>query len=393
MTAARTAAVAGVGLLPNGTYSIPEQELALDVIHEALEDAAMSMADVDGLYMPSPRPWTKQKFFSTTLLHLFGLEVDRTIEVSTGGTSGGKAFQTAVSDVRSGAIDTALVFAVERNSTIETTGPYFDYILSTFNADFESPIGMSIPGVYAQSMQRYCHEYDVNREDLAEIVVKNRDNAAADPDTLFDKSVDRKAVLGSRPIAYPIRMYECPAPCDGGAALVVTSDEGDSSDMSNETEGTVEVVGLGSHHAASHLLMTRDESITEFPAVRKAAQEASRDGGRARDEIDVYEPYAPFPHIEAIITEELGLVDRGEGLKACLDGRTAADGEFPISPSGGCLGRGHPPMVTPLYNHVEAVRQLRGTASTQVLDADYVLTTSEHGHVNGATATVFARGE
>lgn len=393
MRVARTASVAGIGLLPNGTYSIPERELAIDVIHEALEDAAVSMADVDGLYMPSPRPWTEQKFFSTNLLHLLGLEVDRTIEVLTGGTSGGKAFQTAVSDVRSGAVDTALVFAVERNSAIETTGPYFDYILSTFDADFESPIGMSIPGVYAQSMQRYCHEYDVEREDLAEIVVKNRDNAAADPDTLFDKSVDRKAVLGSRPIADPIRMYECPAPCDGGAALVVTSDEGDGSDTSSETEGTVEVAGLGSHHAASHLLMTRDESITELPAVRKAAREASRDGGSARDEIDVYEPYAPFPHIEAIITEELGLVDRGAGLEACLDGRTAPDGEFPISPSGGCLGRGHPPMVTPLYNYVEAVRQLRGTASTQVLDADYVLTTSEHGHVNGATATVFARGE
>ncbi|KYH24997.1 acetyl-CoA acetyltransferase [Halalkalicoccus paucihalophilus] len=393
MTVTRTASVAGIGLLPNGTYSIPERELAIDVIHEALEDAAVSMADVDGLYMPSPRPWTKQKFFSTNLLHLLGLEVDRTIEVSTGGTSGGKAFQTAVSDVRSGAVDTALVFAVERNSVIETTGPYFDYILSTFDANFESPIGMSIPGVYAQSMQRYCHEYDVKREDLAEIVVKNRDNAAADPDTLFDKPVDREAVLGSRPIADPIRLYECPAPCDGGAALVVTSDDGDGSDTSSETEGTVEVAGLGSHHAASHLLMTRDESITELPAVRKAAREASRDGGRARDEIDVYEPYAPFPHIEAIITEELGLVDRGAGLEACLDGRTAADGEFPISPSGGCLGRGHPPMVTPLYNYVEAVRQLRGTASTQVLDANYVLTTSEHGHVNGATATVFAKGE
>ncbi|WP_440767237.1 thiolase family protein [Natronorubrum sp. DTA7] len=402
MTAARTAAVAGVGLLPNGTYSVPERELAVEVIHEALADAAVSLADIDGLYMPSPRPWTTQKFFSTNLLHLLGLEVDRTTEVSTGGTSGGKAFQTAVSDVRSGAVDTALVFAVERNSTIETTGPYFDYILSTFDAEFESPIGMSIPGIYAQSMQRYCYEYDVDREDLAEIVVKNRDNAAADPDTLFDDSVTREAVLGSRPIADPIRMYECPAPCDGGAALVVTSadaggdgdrDEDDASDEPTGTESAVEVAGVGSHHAASHLLMTRDESITELPAVRKAAREASHDAGRSPDEIDVYEPYAPFPHIEAIITEELGLVDRGAGLEACLDGRTAADGEFPISPSGGCLGRGHPPMVTPLYNYVEAVRQLRGTASTPVPDADHVLTTSEHGHVNGATATVFARGE
>jgi len=394
MTATHTAAVAGIGLLPNGTYSIPERELAVEVIHEALADAAVSLPDIDGLYMPSPRPWTAQKFFSTNLVHLLGIEVDRTIEISTGGTSGAKAFQTAVSDVRSGVVDTALVFAVERSSTIETTGPYFDYILSTFDAEFESPIGMSIPGVYAQSMQRYCHEYDVNREDLAEIVVKNRDNAATDPDTLFDDSVTREAVLDSRPIADPIRMYECPAPCDGGAALVVTrvDDGAGASSTNTAARSAVEVAGLGDHHAASHLLMTRDEPITELPAVRQAAREASRDADYAVDEIDVYEPYAPFPHIEAIITEEFGLVDRGAGLAACLDGRTAPDGEFPISPSGGCLGRGHPPMVTPLYNYVEAVRQLRGTASTPVQNASHVLTTSEHGHVNGATATVFTRG-
>jgi hypothetical protein len=45
-------------------------------------------------------------------------------------------------------------------------------------------------------------------------------------------------------------------------------------------------------------------------------------------------------------------------------------------------------MVTPLWNYVEAVRQLRGTAANQIPDADRVLTTSEHGHVDGVTASV-----
>jgi len=46
-------------------------------------------------------------------------------------------------------------------------------------------------------------------------------------------------------------------------------------------------------------------------------------------------------------------------------------------------------MVTPLLNYVAAVKQLRGTASTQIPDVERVLTTAEHGHVNGVTATVF----
>ncbi|ELY92091.1 hypothetical protein C483_08689 [Natrialba hulunbeirensis JCM 10989] len=393
MGRSRTAQVTGIGLLPNGTHSSPERELALTVVRDVLADAGLSPAAIDGLYMPAPRPWAEQKFVSTTLVHRLGIEPDRTLEVSTGGSSSANAFQTAVHDVRHGVVDTAVVLAAERSSIVETTGPYFEYILSTFDAEFESPIGLSVPGAYAQSMQRYCYEHDIDRDDFADIVVKNRENAADDPDTLFSDGVDREAVLESRPIAEPIRLYDCPAPCDGAAALVVTADDGGETNAESEDgrEPPVTIAGVGSHHAASHFLQTHGEPITELPAVRRAARTASEEAGLEPDEMDIYEPYAPFPHIEAIITEELGLVDRGEGVTACLDGRTQPDGAFPISPSGGCLGRGHPPMVTPLYNYVEAVRQLRGTASTQIADAEHVMTTAEHGHVNGATATVFER--
>ncbi|OIB58787.1 thiolase family protein [Natrialba sp. SSL1] len=394
MGRSRTAQVTGIGLLPNGTHSSPERELALTVVRDALADARLSPAAIDGLYMPAPRPWAEQKFVSTTLVHGLGIEPDRTLEVSTGGSSSANAFQTAVHDVRHGVVDTAIVLAAERSSTVETTGPYFEYILSTFDAEFESPIGLSVPGAYAQSMQRYCHEHDIDRDDIADIVVKNRENAADDPDTLFSEGVGRREVLESRPIAEPIRLYDCPAPCDGAAALVVTAyDVGETgTESEDDGEPPITIAGVGSHHAASHFLQTHGEPITELPAVRRAARTASQEAGLEPDELDIYEPYAPFPHIEAIITEELGLVDRGEGVDACLGGQTRPDGAFPISPSGGCLGRGHPPMVTPLYNYVEAVRQLRGTASTQIAGAEHVMTTAEHGHVNGATATVFARG-
>ncbi|MFC7157079.1 thiolase family protein [Halomarina halobia] len=385
MTRVTTPTVAGVGIIPNGTHSVPERDLALTVVRDALEDASADLSAVDGLYMPAPRPWTPQGFFSTYLLHLLGLDVDRSLEVSTGGTSGGQAFHAAVSDVRAGTVDTALVLAFERNSLIDTTGPYFEYILKAFDTEFESPIGMTVPAAYAQSMQRYAYEYDVDREDFAEIVVKNRENGAVNPHGLFDDAPTREEVLDSRPIADPIRLFDCPAPCDGAVAILLTGD-----DSAESASPRISVAGTGFHHAPSHFLMSRDPRVTELPAVRRAADRATEDAGVPLADVDVFEPYAPFPHVEAIVTEEFGLVERGGGVDACLEGRTAPDGEFPISPSGGCLGRGHPPMVTPLFNYVEAVKQLRGTASTQVSGTESVLTTAEHGHVNGVTATVFA---
>jgi acetyl-CoA C-acetyltransferase len=377
----------GVGIVPNGSYSVPERDLALTVVREAIEESGVNLATIDGIYMPSPRAWTLQGFFSTYLIHLLGLDISESVEVSTGGTSGSHAFHTAVSDIREGTIDAALVLAVERNSTIETTGPYFEYISRLFDAEFESPIGMTIPGCYAQSMQRYIYEYGVEREHMADIVVKNRANAVNNPDTLFDDTLTREDVLSSHAISDPITLYECPAPCDGAAALVVTNGHVHSE---SSTVDPVTITGVGSHHAPSHLLMTRHDSITEFPAVAGATQAAVDDAKISLDQVDMFEPYAPFPHIEAIIIEELGLAERGAGVDMCLSDATAPDGEIPVSPSGGCLGRGHPPMVTPLFNYVEAVRQLRGTATQQVASPTTALTTAEHGHVNGVTATVLS---
>lgn len=378
--------VAGVARLPNGTHDAPERDLATAVLRDAVADAGLSLGDLDGLYMPKPRPWTPQGFFSTLLTHGLGLDLRESVETYTGGTSSGHAFQAAVHNVRAGRVEAAAVLAVERNSTIETDR-YLEYILSIFDREFQSPAGPTIPGIYAMSLQRYLHDHDVAREDVAEVVAKNRRNAASNPDALFADPVTAGEVLDSRAVADPLRLYECPAPCDGGAALVVTSDE-----RAAESDAPVSVAGTGYRHPPSHLLGVRDGSLARFPAVAGAAEEALADAGRSAGDLGVLEPYAPFPHVEAVLTEELGFFERGDGAAACARGETAADGAVPVSPSGGCIGRGHPAMVTPLLNHVAAVEQLRGEAPLQVEDAGAALTTSEHGHVDGVTATVFGGG-
>nr|WP_282594735.1 thiolase family protein [Halomarina salina] len=378
-----TAHAIGVSALPNGTYDVPTWQMAAEVLREAVDDAALALADVDGLYMPKPRPWTEQGFFSTALANRLGLDLARNVETYTGGTSGGSAFRLAVADVERGVTDVAVVLAAERNSHVETDD-YLSYILGTFERDLQSPVGPTVPGLYAQSLQRYCHEYDVSREAVAEVVVKNRENAASNPEAIRSSGTTVSDVLDSRPVARPLRLYECPAPCDGAAAVVVTG-----ADHAGRTDGPVPIAGTGYDHAPSHYLGVRGESLARHPAMAAAADEALDDADREVGDVDVFELYAPFPHTEAILSEELDLFDRGDGALAAVDRQTAVDGTTPISPSGGCIGRGHPAMVSPLLNHVEAVRQVRGTAANQVRDATTVLTSAEHGHVDGVNVTVF----
>lgn len=382
-TTRRDAHVSGVATLPNGTYDEPELTLAVRVMRDATDDADCSIGALDAIYMPKPRPWTDQGFFSTLLAGRLGLELAASMELYTGGTSGGHALQRAVRDVRAGRVDRALVLAVERNSTVETDR-YLSYVLSLFDRSFQSPAGPTIPGIYAMSLQRYCHEYEVDREAIAAIVAKNRRHATRNPDALFDETLSVEEVLDSRPVAEPLRLYECPAPCDGAAALVVTG-----GDATATADHPVRIAGIGYSHAPTHFLGPRDDSLARLPAIGSAAEEALAEAEAAVDELDLLEPYAPFPHVEALITEELGVFDRGDGAAACVRGETAANGRMPVSPSGGCIGRGHPAMVSPALNHVAAVRQLRGTAPVQVSGTETVLTTTEHGHVDGVTATIF----
>jgi acetyl-CoA acetyltransferase len=395
--------ITGVSSTLDREYDLPERDLALHAILGALDGAGAKPTDIDGLYLPKPRPWADQGFFSTLLSDRLGMTPDRRLEVYTGGTSGGNAFHAAVSDVRTGRVETAVVAAVERNSTIGTAD-YFEYILDIFDREFQAPGGPSIPGLYAQSLQRYCHEFGVDREAVAAVAAKNRSNAAANPEGVFGEETSAADVLDSRPVADPLRLLECPTPCDGAAALVVAAGPdhrddgrtvgGDGTGSVADGDGPpVRVAGVGAGHAASHLLGVRGESLARFPAVGAAADDALGDAEAGVGDVDVVEPYAPFAHVEAVVTEELGLFERGEGAVACARGETAVDGPHPVSPSGGCLGRGHPAMVTPLLNYVDAVRQVRGTAPNQVSGAERALTTSEHGHVDGVTATLLEVAE
>jgi acetyl-CoA acetyltransferase len=96
-----------------------------------------------------------------------------------------------------------------------------------------------------------------------------------------------------------------------------------------------------------------------------------------------------FRSVEVLASEALGLFPRGLGAAAAADGRTRADGAFPVNTCGGCLSRGHPPEATPLYDVVEAVLQASGQAGPrQAARGPITLTVCELGKYNAALVHV-----
>jgi acetyl-CoA acetyltransferase len=142
-------------------------------------------------------------------------------------------------------------------------------------------------------------------------------------------------------------------------------------------------------HDGHHPIGDRPHDITAYPALREAAAAALADADIGRDDVDVAELYAPCTITEVLATEALGWFERGRGAAAAAAGETSLDGGIPVNTSGGCLSRGHPPVLSALYGLYELREQLLGRAGRrQVEGARFALASCEGGNYNTAIVHV-----
>ena len=129
--------------------------------------------------------------------------------------------------------------------------------------------------------------------------------------------------------------------------------------------GPATVLGLG--QATDHVELVERTELTSFRATRVAAKRAYEAAHLTRKEIgfaELHDAFAPFAWIDL---EDIGAAGHGEGAAWFSNGSTAPNGRFPVNPSGGILGRGHPVGASGLVQVAEVARQLRGEAGPLTL--------------------------
>ncbi|MCD4752390.1 MAG: thiolase domain-containing protein, partial [Anaerolineaceae bacterium] len=89
---------------------------------------------------------------------------------------------------------------------------------------------------------------------------------------------------------------------------------------------------------------------------------AYRQAGLSPDEIDVFELHDAFSIMAALSLEASGFVERGKAPMLAREEEIGIHGRVPIATMGGLKARGHPVGATGMYQLVEIVQQLRGTA-------------------------------
>ena len=100
-----------------------------------------------------------------------------------------------------------------------------------------------------------------------------------------------------------------------------------------------------------------------FPHVNQIMTDAlGRAGFATITDLDGLETHDCFSITEYMAIDHIGLTAPGESWKAIEEGRIDMDGDFPINPSGGLLGLGHPVGATGVRMLLDCAKQVTGQA-------------------------------
>jgi acetyl-CoA C-acetyltransferase/acetyl-CoA acyltransferase len=369
-------------------------DLALEALEQALDRIGVQAAQLQGLYMdPQGYARAHAPLRAQRIAERLAIGTRALVEVECGGTSAMLALKAACQDVVLGHAELVAVLGAQcerRGFRDGMDAADLDrvLVLNAMYGPWLGPYGViaALP-LYALCAQRYMHEHAVSPEAIAELPVRLRRNAAHNERAELREPITVEDVLSSRVVSPPIHKLEAAPWSDGGAAVIVASAE---FARARRLAGAA-LTGWGERHdSANYVPFGR--SLTEYPWIGAATDEALARASRSRSELDVLELYGAFAAAEYMTYEAMGLFEPGEAPRAVARGETAVDGPIPINPSGGRIAMGHPPQATPLLEVGEIFDQLLGESrARQVAGAAIGLVQAEHGMMNGAAVAVLER--
>ncbi len=294
--------------------------------------------------------------------------------------SSGAALRAGVQAVLSGLCDVVMVGGVEK-MTHRSTAEVTEYLAMASDFPFEQWNGITFPGLFALMATRHMHDYGTTEKDLAMIAVKNHYHGSMNPKAQMQKEITLENALGSKVVAWPLKLYDCSLITDGASCLILTKPEL----AKKYTDNPVHIIGSG--QASDTIGLYQRKSFTSLAAAKIASKQAYEMADAKPSDIDLAEVHDCFTIAELIAYEDLGFCKPGEARELVEAGETKLGGRIPVNTSGGLKSKGHPVGATGTAQAYEMYLQLTGQADKrQVKDAEIGLTHNLGG--SGATAVV-----
>jgi len=306
--------------------------------------------------------------------------------------SGSAATLAAMADLRSGNYDTALVVGVELEKTVPGDTAARHLGAAAWTGHEGADARFLWPSMFAQVADEYDRRYGLDDTHLRAIAQLNFANARRNPnaqtrewtvpDPIGDDDATNPVIEGR------LRRFDCSQMTDGGAAVVLATDNylrdhPSARPIARITGWGHRTVGLGLRQKLDRAA-SGDSAIYVLPHVRAAVLDALRRAQMSLDDLDGIEVHDCFTPSEYLAIDHIGLTGPGESWKAIENGEIEIDGRLPINPSGGLIGSGHPVGASGVRMLVDAAKQVSGTAGDYQVENAKTFGTLNFG---GSTAT------
>jgi acetyl-CoA acetyltransferase len=376
------AAIVGVAdaVSPTGELDTHGRALEAQVIREALADAGLTVADVDGVCHGQS---------SVGLAEYVGIHPRFTESTNTGGSSYEIHVEHAAAAIAAGLCEVVIGVYASTPRSDRRHGRSREFQRPPGPnpmVEWELPYGMRMPmGPYALAASRHMAEFGTTSEQLAEIAVSTRAWAALNPRARYQDPITVEDVLASPMQSSPLHLLDCCLVTDGAGAFVMTSTE------RGRALARPPVYVLGAATCHDHSMISQMPDLTVTPGAVSGAN-AFRQAGIKPSDVDVLMGYDSFTITVLLYVEDLGFCAKGEGGPFVEDGRTGPGGLLPMNTNGGGLSYTHPGQYG-MFLIVEAVRQLRGDAGPRQVRGAEVAVAHGSGMVLSVMSTLVLGSE
>ncbi|MCW5890131.1 MAG: thiolase family protein [bacterium] len=365
-------AIAGIGLSRFGKVpGTSAMGFCLEASKRAIDDCGVARDAIDGVLVMMPAQMGEQHGWGSRAAAFLGITPTYCATMDMGGATPIGMLQTAVMAIEAGFCETVLCsFGTQTNPQ--------GIIPQLFGSPWAIPYGdVGAITFMAHLARRQMHDHGIASTDYGHVAVQWRKHAQANPYAQMQKPMTLEDHQTSRWVNEPLHLLDCCLFTDGGGAFVVTTAE-----RARDLKQTPALVaGVGQVHS-SEVIRPYDDGRG---GGRKAGEQAYRMAGCGPGDISVAQLYDAFTPRVVHDLVHYGFCDWDEIGPLAASGGLTVGGKLPCNTAGGLLSEGHLSGM----NHVaEAVRQVRGTSTTQVPDVSLSLVTGYGGAPHEPPPTV-----
>ena len=380
------AAITGIGQTPYSKgLNRSEMSMAAEAIYNAIADAGLKPADIDGL-----SAYNLQVEGNNNHLHqALGLgNMSYYVTQPHGGGSYAAVVTSGALGVAAGLCNHLIAFRSRARGRQSKFGPGgnqggrpWESVESRITTGFQYhvPFGLQSPvQEMATIARRYMHDYGWTEDHFGNAAVAFRYHGSRNPNAVMRAPITLEDHNNSRMISDPLRLFDCCIETDGACAIVISRTD----EARNMPNAPAMVHAMTQHVQPAHYQLTewwrwpRDE-LGSGLGKRLFAQSEFK-----HEDIAALMVYDHFTPMALLAIEDLGFCGRGEAGAFSENGALQApNGRLPMNTNGGQHSEA---FIHGFNNVLEAVRQIRGSSTSQVPDAKAVAVMAANSDPTGA---------